>query len=488
MSIKTHLDQPSSLARLSGLTRLFCLLSFTLGLSITAQSTYRAHAFGLFISTDPISTSSTARLLVARTERGLRYLIQGKAATESEGKTFWVIPVPNVANTEENPPLINAIDPAPLMEVADLTMPRFEGACADEPNGQVADARQEFSEEAIPYSYAYVFNAQKLSPPPMEPEGDSELHRFFANEGITVSEELDELMRWSLDQNLMLLVIEYEERRLSAGASPAIDVSLTLPENTAMRVALKQLTNTVMGTSTDFVFYVMGDERARANFPTRELDTSVVSFTSPDTTDYMMQFDVVALAQQSQVFITEFVGNLTPSTFADELLATWRNELASSKLTRLRARFIAAALRNNAESITLRGEAGNNYSRAHRVPGFMCAEEAGEMAGEEAGEEAGEMAGEVAGETSGEMAGEEAGEEAGEMAGEEAGEGAGEMAGEMEAGEESEAGEVGEMESMGSGSSSDDGCQSASRAPNTLSWLLVLIALFITSRRVRRGA
>ena len=67
------------------------------------------------MSTDPISTSETARVFVARTERGLRYLIQGKVASESEGRTFWVVPVPNVANIEENPPLINAIDPAPIV-------------------------------------------------------------------------------------------------------------------------------------------------------------------------------------------------------------------------------------------------------------------------------------------------------------------------------------------------------------------------------------
>ena len=161
--------------------------SILLGISAHGVFTNTANAFGLFVSTDPMATSQTARAFVARTERGLRYLIQGKVATESEGKTFWVIPVPNVANTEENPPLINAIDPAPLAEIADLTMPRFEGTCGDEPNGQSADGSQEFESDSIPLVFAYVFNAQKLTPPPMDTEGISEIHRFFANEGIEVT-------------------------------------------------------------------------------------------------------------------------------------------------------------------------------------------------------------------------------------------------------------------------------------------------------------
>jgi hypothetical protein len=429
-------------------------MSVVIGVATLSMSANTAGAFGLFVSTDPIATSETARVLVARTDRGLRYLIQGKVAAESEGKTFWVIPVPNVANTEENPPLINSIDPAPLSELAELTMPRFEGACGDEPNGESADGSQTFSAEPIPLVYAYVFNAQKLTSPPMDPEAVSEAHRFFITEDIEITDELNELINWSLDQNFMLLVVEYEERYLTVGASPTIDVSLTLPENTGIRVALKQLTNTLMGNSTDFVFYMMGDQRVRANFPTRELDTSVVSFTSPDATDYLMQFDLVALAQQSQVFITEFVGNLTPSTFTDESLAEWRNLILASKITRLRARFIEAALRNNAESITLRGEAGGNYSRAHRVPGFTCVEEAGEeMAGEEmAGEMSGEMAGEMAGE---EMAGEE-------MAGEE-------MAGQMmtNTGGEDEA-----SEDM---TTDDEGCQSSGARGHSLLWVMLII-------------
>ena len=446
------------------------MISALIMLSILGTTPRGANAFGLFVSTDPITTSETARVFVARTQRGLRYLIQGKVASESEGRTFWVIPVPNVANVEENPPLINAIDPAPLAELADLTMPRFEGTCGEEPNGQLADGAQVFSSDSIPLTYAYVFNAQKLTPPPMEPDGISEMHRFLITEGIEVTEELNELMFWALDQNFMLLVVEYEERYLSEGASPALDVSLTLPENTGMRVALKQLINTVMGNSTDFVFYTMGDERARANFPTRELDTSVVSFTSPDTTDYLMQFDVVALAQQSQVFIAEFVGNLAPSTFTDESLATWRNEILASKLTRLRARFIGAALRNNAESITLRGEPGGNYSRAHRAPGFMCAEEAGE-----------EMAGE-------EMAGEE-------MAGEEmAGEG---IAGAETAGEETSGTEAAGIETAGSmtvdegeevseSSGGDDGCQSVNTRNHPLLWLM--LGALACLRRLREAS
>ena len=463
------------------LFRTTCYLVLMLSVHGTVRQGY---SFGLFVSEEPMATSSTARVMVAKTPTGLRYYLQGKAATEAEAKAFWLIPMPNVVNLDENPPLINSIDPALLQELADMTAPIFEGSCDDEPNGDIADAKQVFSSEAIPLSYAYPFNAQKLSPPLDNPEAPSQLHDFLIREGISITEEIDNLIFWASDQNLMILVVEYEERYISEGASPALEIDITVPPETPLRVALKQLTSTVMGTSTDFVFYAMGDTRFRANFPTRELDLSPVSFTSADTTDYLMQFDVTVLAQQSQVFITEYVGNLDPSTFADERLATLRNELRADKLTRLRARLIGAALRTNAEIITLRGDMGGNYTRAHRVPGFECLEMAGEMAGEDAGEMAGEMAGEDAGEMAGEAAGEEGGEMAGEMAGEEeAGEIAGDEAAGMNAGEDT-AGEA--MSEEMSASSDDGGCQSntTTRQPT---WLVIFLAFFlIRLRRVRQ--
>lgn len=481
----------SCLLSLRSALRASLMSTLTASLLILTSSSLvspQAYGFGLFVSAEPIGTSETARVLVVRTETGLRYFIQGKVSVEAETKGFWVIPVPNVTNTEENPPLIRPLEPAVFEELAELTTPRFEGACNDEPNGQVADARQEFSTELIPFTYGYEFNATKLVPPPMDPEGVSALHQFFINEGIEVGEQLNALIDWSYNQNFMLLVVEYEERYLTVGASPAIDVSLALPADTQLRIALKQLESSVMGNSTDLVFYHMSDERTRANFPTRELDISPVSFNSPETTDYLMQFDVVALMQQSQVFITEFVDNVTPSTFTNELLATLRNELLASKLTRLRARFIAAALRNNAESVTLRGEPGGNYSRAHRVEGFMCPEMGGEEAGEMSGEEAGEMGGEEAGEMSGEESGEMGGEEAGEMGGTEAGEmenQAGDDAGEMEgqAGDDTED-EAGESAEMNASSGDDGGCESRSaRHFSDLVLALALIALLGLARR-----
>ena len=51
-----------------------------------------------------MATDSKARLLVARTSTGLKFLVQGRAATEAEDKAFWLLPVPNVSNLDENPP------------------------------------------------------------------------------------------------------------------------------------------------------------------------------------------------------------------------------------------------------------------------------------------------------------------------------------------------------------------------------------------------
>ena len=452
-------------------------LCFLLGVGFS-----QAHAFGLFVSADPISTSSSARMLIVRTENGLKLMIQGKAATEAEDKAYWLIPMPNVINLDQDPPVIRAIDPAPLDELADLSVPSFEGACEDEPNGQIADAKQVFDNTPVDFVRALPFNAQKLSPPPNDPEGESQLHGYLSGQGLVVDEELDELIRWASDQNLMIMLIEFEERVLSEGSSPALEIDLTLPEDTGLRVALKQLTNTVMGDTTDFVFYLMGQERYRANFPTQELDLSLVSFNGEESTDYLMQFDVVSLARQSQVFITEYVGNLTPSTFSDASLAELRNQTLASKLTRLRARFIAAALRNNAETVSFRGEAGGNYERNYRVEGYMCPEPAGEEAGAESGMEAGAEAGAEAGIEAGIEAGVEAGAEAGAEAGMEAGDEV-EAGEQVEAGAEVEAGEMMESESR----SSDEGCQQNRPWSHSLWMSLMCMAWCVRRWAYREG-
>jgi hypothetical protein len=119
------------------------LLSIYLGslLTLTLGVNYDASAFGLFVSSEPIATSETGRILVVRTPTGIRYLLQGKVALEAESKAFWLIPVPNVANTDDNPPLIRPLDPAVLEELAELSVPRFEGACDGEPQDQASTAR-----------------------------------------------------------------------------------------------------------------------------------------------------------------------------------------------------------------------------------------------------------------------------------------------------------------------------------------------------------
>lgn len=465
---------------------------WTLTLSLCLSLIYsEASAYGLFLTEEGPASGPHARVLVTPTATGVRLMIQGEYTGTPNQSAFWLIPVPNVTNLDDDPPRLLSINSASLDELVEMSAPRFEGACEGEPNGQSSTEALPLRSGEVSATRALAFNAVKLTPPVNNPEGETDLHRYLTNAGMNVTAEVDELIRWTLDQNLMMLLFEFEPGALTpssegpeAGADPTVDIELTVDSN-ALRVALKPLSLSVMGRATDVVFWVLAQERFRASFPTRELDMSEVSFGSDERTDYLPRFDLLAQTQQSQVFITEYVSTLNAMSFEDERLATLRNEVVGTKLTRLRARLIPAALSTNAQVISLRADPGANYERAHRVQGYMCPEP---MAGVEAGIEAGIEAGaEVeAGAEAGVEAGTEAGVEveAGTEAGGEAGV---EIEAGVEAGVEVEAGaEVGAEPEMSS-SSNDGGCAQRSAPHNTptpiFTLLLALSSLTLILRR-----
>jgi hypothetical protein len=462
---------------------LMILSCLTLGFSLSGE---RCFAYGLFFTPDGVPASGhQARALVASTPTGLRLIIQGDYKGDLDSKAFWLIAVPNINNLDDHPPIIRSLGSDALDELVELTAPRFEGACEEVPNEQLSESTLQLTSGLVE-GRALSFNAVKLSPSENEPEGVSEFERFLDARGVTLTDDLLETFRWGLDQNFMFILVEYEAGAMSEGVSPTLDISLPLGENIAARVALKPLALSVMGTPSDLVFWTLGQTRQRVNFPTQEVDTSLVQFTSPETTDYLQQFDVLSQTQQTQLFVTEYAGVVDPATFFDQTLATLRNEILGTQLTRLRARMISAALRSNAASITFRDSNDGAYPRAHRVVGHECPEGGGAEGGAEGGTpEGGGEGGDADGgsdPSAGAIGGGEAGLDAGAQAGAPESAGVMDSAG-MTAG--STAGREGT-----SASPDDGGCAQASGSLETarslsLLILLSLIALFTHSRRLK---
>jgi len=352
-----------------------------------------AGAYGLFVSAQGQTSGPAARALVARTPTGLRLLIQGQYRGAADATVYWLVPVPNVTDLDATPARLSVTSSAPLDELEALSAPRLEGACGEAPSGEVRVEALPLRSGLATARRALALNAVKLSPPEGNPDGESDARRYLATLGVPLTPEVDALLSWSLDQNLMIALVEFEAGGLldAAGApvDPTLDLDLPLGGEPALRLPLRPLSVDLRGAPSDVALWVLGQERHRASFPTRELDFTPVRFRAPDATDYLPNLDIAAQGQQSQVFFTEFVGTVDPTTFADPALAALRSEVVGTKLTRLRARLLAAALRANADVVTLSAAPGPNYDRAHRVQGWACAPEGGAQGGDAGGAQGG---------------------------------------------------------------------------------------------------
>ena len=189
----------------------------------TLSAPLPAHAYGLFVSASGQTSGPTARALVTRTPSGLRFLVQGRYQGPTNTKVYWLIPVPNVTDLDATPARLGVVSSAPLDELEVMSAPQLEGACEGVPNGEASVEALSLRPGLAVARRALAFNAVKLSPPEGNPDGESDLHRYLANSGVPLTPEVDELLRWSLDQNLMVAFVEFEEGGLLDASGAQVD-------------------------------------------------------------------------------------------------------------------------------------------------------------------------------------------------------------------------------------------------------------------------
>jgi hypothetical protein len=462
-------------------------------------NTSQVFAFGLFINgQEGIMTSSQSRVFLAQSNDEAHIMLQQQYTGDVEQDVYWLIPVPNIDNLETNPPQMNIISGDVFTELSELSKPRFEGACGEDLSEESSDGEQrgwavgDVSLNQTPV----VFNATKLIPPTNMPDMLSEFENYLTRLNIPISETLQEYIRWSVDQNYMFILIKFPAGSLSEVTMPSF--SVTLPEVSAYRLNLRLLALSMIEQNSDLVFWILDEARYKGSIATNELDFMDVRFNemadnmNGQATNYLQMFDTFTFALQSQMLIREYSAAVDNNTFTNSILANLRSQLVATRLTRLRGRFIVAALRNTVNIISFIEEQGGNYDRVHRVSGSNCTTQGGMEAGIEAGTEGGMMGGN----TSGMMAGTEGGTTAGVMAGMESGTEVNPMAGTQDGLAGTDTSENGglminlensntEAGSSGGGSS-DEGCQQSSYSQTHLLFIFGLLMVLRLNRRTRK--
>jgi hypothetical protein len=334
--------------------------------------------YGLFLTEDGPLRGGQGRTLLVQTSTGYKVITQGDLSTyfseDLERKSiYWLLPAFNIENLESaTPPSAQIISSAPIDELSELTAPQLQGACEEMPNGEIAVASLPLKSGKIEGGEVFFFNALKLQPPLENPTAPTAFDRFLSNEGLTLSSDLSEAVLWALDQNLMLILVKFEAGLIDGEIDPTLSLNLPLNPIPNYQVTPYFASRGLMGNPSDFIFWILDQDRYRSNFPTRELDFDSVSFVNETQTDYLQWFDVLVQTQQTQIVVTESVSTLSSMTFTDPLLAQIRNENVSTKLTRLRARMSASVLNNNGKIFDFRTANGGNYDRGHRIQGSMC--------------------------------------------------------------------------------------------------------------------
>ena len=307
-------------------------------LCVSLGSPNLGFAYGLFLTEDGALRGGQGRTLLVQTPTGYQVITQGDLSThfssDLERKSvYWLLPVFNIENLESaTPPSARIISSAPLDELSELTAPQLQGACQDIPNGESSILSLPLKSGQIEGGDVFFFNALKLQPPLENPNAPSAFNRFLENEELTLSPELSDAVLWALDQNLMLIFVKFEAGLLDGDIDPTLSITLPLNPVPNYQVAPHFASWGLMGNPSDFVFWILDQDRYRSNFPTRELDFETVSFINETETDYLQWFDVLVQTQQTQIVVTESVSTVSATSFTDPFLAQIRNDNLSTKL------------------------------------------------------------------------------------------------------------------------------------------------------------
>lgn len=323
----------------------------------------QAWAFGGLVTPEGSGTISASRAMIVRGADDVTLNIQARYVG-TPASAVWLVPLPNFTDPPEDGVRSGVLPQAALDTLAMETWPVFTGECDGMPTG----ARQ-----PIPQIEQYGPANQMALPTRFFTVTEivmGDLDNYLDGLGITLDMAMADGVTRVIDENYMLAAVRIDTADLGVNRiDPIVSIRYPMEAADEIKLGLRLLAPSAGMSPADMVLWVFDDARARANFPTDELDYGRIRFISPTETDYVPSFDMQVGAQQSQRFIIESARPVAGDTFADPDLAA---AAGAGFLTRLRARALPAALRNNMAFIVLRDAGSGEVVREHAVEGYMC--------------------------------------------------------------------------------------------------------------------
>ncbi len=326
---------------------------FALGTLVTAEGT----------------TIDASRSLIIRSADRVEIATQIKygAATDS---MLWLIAIPNFNRPEDDGVQVNIFSNDALNELDALSRPILQGACDGAPNGMNHEILQSdtFGPGLNMRPATQFYSASQLQA--------GELNDYITGQGFEISDSLQANIDAVWNENFMMVAVRLNLADLGvARIDPVVKVSYPLQaeedRSAPQKIALRPL-NDMTSDVADIIIWVLDTDGAQMNLTTRPMEFADVVFTSATESNYLDAFDAFVGTRQSQMFITEFAGQVAVADIQNDDLADAMASSGSTYLTRLHARMVPAALRASAAFVTLQAGPGAEYAREHLVPGSEC--------------------------------------------------------------------------------------------------------------------
>lgn len=342
----------------TGLWRGLCVAALTI---MWAGS---AGAVGGLVSPDGNGTISATRAMIVKSAGEIVLNVQMRYVG-TPASAVWLVPLPNFTEPGDDGVRSGVIAQEALDELARATWPILSGECEGMPAGgmqQVSQIEQygPANQMALPTRFFTVNDITMGS-----------LDNYLDGFGITLDAAMAEAVNRVIDENFMLAAVRIDTAELGVNRiDPIVSIRYPAEAGDQIKLGLRLLAPSVGMGPADMVLWLFDQTRLRANFATDELDYSMIRFIAPGETDYVPQFDMQVGANQSQRFIVENARALGGDAFADPELVAAAD--ATGFLTRLRARIIPAALRNNVAFVSFRDVGSAEVAREHAVQSLGC--------------------------------------------------------------------------------------------------------------------
>lgn len=333
--------------------------------ALCAMST-SAWALGGLASPDGSETIRATRIVVARGADDVRIIAQMRYQG-APTTAVWLVPLPNFTEPADDGVRGEAVAQAPLDALDAATRPILDGECDGMPTG----AQQE-----VLQLEQYGPGNQMVLPTRFFTAADitmGSLDTYLDGLGIVPDMAMAEAIGRVVDENFMLAAVRIDTADLGVDRiDPIVRLRYPLEPGDQVKLGLRMLEPSTGDQPADLIIWSLDQNRTRTNFTTEELDFGGVRFIAPGETNYTQAFDMAVAPRQSQMFVWEFAGPAPGDGFGDAGLAALITETGAAFVTRMRARVIKAALRNNLAFTTFREAGAGEVPRQHAVEGFMC--------------------------------------------------------------------------------------------------------------------